>query len=350
MVLALLLARTAPADAQQDRASASDAKVEACKRMADKAAQLDCLRPLVGVPDPGSQASAKLGPLAEDLREASKDAAKRRPGGLVDHWWLNEKSNIGIGQLTPHRPVYVIVRKTDDVNEQPSRTPAPVDYDKEELKFQLSFRSEIVSPEQFAKFSSSRLRLWLGFTQQANWQVFDADASRPFRETNYEPEGILTIDTRAHREDDAPVSALPALVNLGLVHQSNGRSNPESRTWWRAYVQGGWQIPGGSLLARIWHTINEGGMRLDNADINDHVGRGDLVFRTAGDSLGHFSVLLRNNFRRVNRGFYQVDWRSRGRVLIAPLHVQISTGYGESLLDYNHKQETLGVGFSFWDW
>jgi len=35
---------------------------------------------------------------------------------------------------------------------------------------------------------------------------------------------------------------------------------------------------------------------------------------------------------------------------VARFHVQLSSGYGETLIDYNHKQNTIGVGVSFGDW
>jgi phospholipase A1 len=61
---------------------------------------------------------------------------------------------------------------------------------------------------------------------------------------------------------------------------------------------------------------------------------------------GYVSSLL------VRRRFVQLDWATPLSAALgaARLHVQLSSGYGESLIDYNHKQTTIGVGVSFGDW
>ena len=77
---------------------------------------------------------------------------------------------------------------------------------------------------------------------------------------------------------------------------------------------------------------------------------GHLVVRyeTLG---GHvISSLVRHNFS-TGRGLAQFDWATPVSRAMGGLkfHTQISTGYGATLLDYNHRQWTAGIGVSFGD-
>ena len=59
------------------------------------------------------------------------------------------------------------------------------------------------------------------------------------------------------------------------------------------------------------------------------------------------SVGLRAGDR--SRGAVQFDWA----IPLAPplrMHVQLFNGYGESLIDYNHRAWYAGVGLSLIEW
>jgi phospholipase A1 len=127
----------------------------------------------------------------------------------------------------PHEPTYLLVgRVTDRVNERPAsptRPAGPVDIGLEdvEAKYQLSFKFRV------GDFSPAWAPdLWIGYTQQSHWQVYNADLSRPLRETNYAPELMFVW------HPGTQVGPLRwRLFNLGLMHQSNGRSQVLSRSW-----------------------------------------------------------------------------------------------------------------------
>lgn len=95
-------------------------------------------------------------------------------------------------------------------------------------------------------------------------------------------------------------------INLGLVHQSNGRAELLSRSWNRAYAQFGFERDGFSLLLRPWVRIRES---VDNdPDITSCIGRGDLlaVYQRNGPT---WSLLMRSNVNFWNyRGSAQLDW------------------------------------------
>ncbi len=238
------------------------------------------------------------------------------PSHLSEAWKLGRKQ-AGARRLTDivgYRPNYVVSRWSSSPNTQPSSpsrgSSPPLDLDRNELKFQVSFKTELASREVFerlgvtpflSKVGVDSVRLWFGYTQRMNWQVYNGRDSRLLRETNYEPEAILSFGNGNEGNGFK-------LFNLGLVHQSNGREGAESRGWSRLYAQGGWEWDRLSMVARVWHRIPDSVALDDNPDIKDYVGRGELVTRYQATS-GHVtSLLLRHTLRRApSRGFVQLD-------------------------------------------
>jgi phospholipase A1 len=285
------------------------------------------------------------------------------PSHLSEAWKLGARHG-GTRRLTDilvYRPNYVITRWSSSPNEQPGspaagrQSPAPQDLDANELKFQVSLKTELISRQAFENSGVTPLlghvgidsvRLWFGYTQAVNWQAYNARNSRPFRETNYEPEGILSFGT-GNQGDGFK------LFNLGLVHQSNGSQEAESRGWNRLYGQGGWEWGAFSVLARLWYRLPESAAEDDNPDIQDYLGRGDVVMRYQTSRGYVASLLARHTLRATpSRGFLQLDWATPvlNSLGAARLHLQLGTGYGETMIDYNHRQTTLGIGMSFGDW
>ena len=245
-----------------------------------------------------------------------------------------------------HNSNYVILRHADRVNPTPSSpthpwTQAPEDINREELKFQVSFKARVWESADRA------FATWLGYTQQSNWQVFNASQSRPFRETDYQPEIMFVT------QPDRPLigSWRWQLFNVGFVHQSNGRSGTQSRSWNRVYTQFGLEddhFGDGrlALFVRPWLRVHEPASKDDNPDITDYLGYGDvsLLWRRGNQTL---TVTGRGN-PRTGKGALELEWSAPA---VGPFRVylQAFTGYGESLIDYNFRQTTFGVGFSLND-
>ena len=88
----------------------------------------------------------------------------------------------------------------------------------------------------------------------------------------------------------------------------------------------------------------------ENPGIEDYIGRGDatLVYSRSGHEV---SLMARHSLRGGDdsRGAVQLDW---GFPLTRTLrgHVQVFDGYGESLIDYNHKATYVGLGVSLQEW
>jgi len=279
-----------------------------------------------------------------------------RTAYLTRSWKLgpNDAGVRRMADITTYRPNYILLRYTSRPNLEP-RSPstgrAPLtDLNKAEVEVQASFKTELMSRAIFDELQLTRatglvgfdsMRLWLAYTQGMGWQTFNHGQSRPIRETDYEPELILTLG-RSNTGNGFK------LLNLGFSHQSNGLDQLEHRGWSRLYMQGGWDWQRFSLLGRVWHVVNESDD--DNPNIRRFMGSGDVVMRY--ESVGGYvtSSLVRHNFS-TGRGLVQLDWATPITRALGGLkfHAQFTTGYGETLIDYNHRQVTAGIGVSFGD-
>jgi len=304
-------------------ASAAEQGLERCAKLDDPAERLACYDESAGrVPVPASY-------LTRAWKLGADDRAPRR-----------------LADFVAYGPDYIILRRTDRPNSRP-RSPATgrsslADLDRDEVKLQGSLKTELISPLAFRHVGIDGARLWFGYTQQMNWQAFNRGESRPITDTNYEPELILSF--ASHNAGNGL-----KLVNLGLSHQSNGLDPSEHRGWSRVYVQGGWEWGRFALLPRLWHVVPQSDD--DNPDIRRYMGSGDLVARYQARGGSVASLLLRQNLGS-GKGFRQLDWATPLLKRLGGLkfHLQLTSGYGETLLDYNHRQVTVGAGVSFGDW
>ena len=244
-------------------------------------------------------------------------------------------------EVRPYRAVYLLpIFTTSNVNSTPS-SPTRQSTEVEgvrstEAKFQLSFKTKAAT-DLFGDNGD----LWLAYTQSSRWQVYSEKISRPFRETNYEPEAIFVWRTNQHF---AGVDM--RYVGLGLNHQSNGRGGELSRSWNRVIAQAGFEMGDWTATLRRWHRIGESDSKDDNPNIEKYLGRGEIeLTRKIGSNL----LMARMHHPLIgsggDKGSLRVDWAfpiSKG----LRGHLQWFTGYGESLIDYNHKADYIGLGFS----
>ena len=267
---------------------------------------------------------------------------------LASRWELARDSKLGIFNFRVHKPVYLMPAFwTSGINDMPSSANPdntvhePMQLDALETKFQLSFKTKAVE-----NLFGDNGDIWMGYTQSSRWQVYNADQSRPFRETNYEPEVLLVF-----RNAYSLFGWNGRMAAVGINHQSNGRGDPLSRSWNRIMFNIGLDRDRWALMLRPWIRVSDGSDD-DNPHIEDYIGRGDATL-THVRGRNEFSLMARHSLRggERSRGALQFDWGfpihqslpMRGRL-------QVFHGYGESLIDYNHKATYVGLGVSLQEW
>ena len=266
---------------------------------------------------------------------------------IIDDSLARERAIFSFSKsFVTHRPNYILpVSWVNDPNPQPTSPglgEAGYDYflENEEAKYQISFKLPLLTG-----LLDDDTTLWFGYTQKSFWQVYNQNESAPFRETNYEPEIFFR-----HKLDWQLGPGRLNGISLGFNHQSNGQSDPRSRSWNRIIATTAYSYDRWLFMIKPWYRISEDANDDDNADIEKYLGYASYhaVYKVSDDQT--LSLKLLNNLRSednhtsVEFGYsFPLGDTVKG-------FVQYYNGYGESLIDYNHRIERVGVGIMINDW
>ena len=284
---------------------------------------------------------------AEPSQELADAAAAYTP--LSQMYDLDANDPHGILTVREHNPMYLMpVWYNSSPNYAPSSPTRGAalqerfsDQKRIETKMQVSFKSKIA--EDLFK---SRADLWFGYTQKSDWQIYNQGRrSAPFRNTDYEPEIFITQPVKSR----LPWGGRLRMLGVGFAHQSNGQSRPESRSWNKVYAMAGMEWGKLTVIPRVWMRLfDSSGEDNDNPDLTKYLGYGDVKLQYRLNDKHNFSTTLRYNPKSgygAAEAAYTFPIKGKLQGVVRGFH-----GYGESLIDYSHKQSGIGFGLMFNGW
>jgi len=327
---------------------AAEHPASACAGERDAWARLACYDRFFRTP--GTTPGIPPAPLAAaSAAPAVVASAAPLPSPMSRLWELAPDDKRGTFAVRTYRPNYLLpIHYTSSLGvpsspTHPAQAGAGDDFQHTEAKFQISLRAKAL--EDFVLPGAD---LWLAYSQISIWQIYNHPESSPFRSSDYQPEAIYVVPLG----DRGAGLRLPGgwrwrMVQLGVTHQSNGLGDPLSRSWNRVWLGAGVERDAVSLALRVHQRVRFGA-RDDNPDIQHYLGRGELLasYVTAGTAA---ALTWRTGSGFFRRGSLQLDWsypvrRSQPEGL--RWYVQAFTGFGETLLDYNHRQTSVGAGIA----
>jgi len=200
-----------------------------------------------------------------------------------------------------------------------------------EFKAQFS----LLVPLVYNVFGVKDSAIEMAYTQLSYWQVYAS--SQYFRENDYNPE---VFAQKLYKK---------WLFRTGIEHQSNGRGGTYERSWNRAYFTTQYSEASWLASIKVWTLLFPGeSSDLHNPDILHYLGREQIVL---AKKCGNFTyaVEAQNIESGFTRGYIEptVSYHLTNYMSV---YLEGFSGYGQSLIEYNHRTNSVGIGIAFNNW
>ncbi len=305
--------------------------------------------------------STTIGELRVLCSERQQHIAEKQPAAVIEHAAATAAQAEGVIEkrraleryshdnpfvLTPHRPNYLLPA-VYTTNPNTASLEEDEDLQHTEVQFQLSLKVLVAE-----NLIGNNGHLSFAYTNHSFWQAYNRDVSAAFRESIHEPELFITF------ENDWKIFGARNSANQFILnHQSNGRGDGFSRSWNRLMFNSIWERDNFVLSFMPWYRIPEDEKDSpddpvgdDNPDIEKYLGNFELrgIYQAAHSQT--LSLMLRNNLRSDNKGAVEIGYSFPIGSTKLKGYLKYFNGYGESLIDYNHHIQSIGIGLSLSDW
>jgi phospholipase A1 len=240
-----------------------------------------------------------------------------------------------------YKPTYILpyyYTRSPDNSVYAGETPEGESLKKSEVKYQLSFKVPI-----WQRIFSTPTSMYFAYSQLSYWQLYDRDPF--FRETDYEPEFFLSSEVNWHLLGSWHINFL----NLGAIHQSNGFGGAQERSWNRVYMGATASSENWVITVRPWYVFHDSTYERQNPNMANYLGHEQIIV-----ACKFYSQVLALEARNA------IEHHGRHAALTAtwsfPItkhingYLQVFSGYGQSLIEYNHRTNSAGVGIALSNW
>ena len=221
-----------------------------------------------------------------------------------------------------------------------------VDPGLEESKFQFSFKYRLFNSKGYLAEKAPWVSgFHLGYTQRAIWNL--KNDSKPFEDTSYMPEVFYLLP-----KIDLNVDRISAFgIQAGFQHESNGKDGIDSRSTNYLYIEPvmGVHLAGPyymKIAPKIYtYVANEDE---NNGDLEDFRGYFDLevgILDPEGFALNSHLWWAKEGATIQLDLTYSMA-RLLGKSLNFYLQAQYFSGYAETLISFNERNDAFRLGFS----